>query len=99
MKLTKNIWATSAVRVVNSKFFFCSGSLKFITIEKACNGRVDCAGGEDENVCVSKLRINNTFPGDYLKELVCSKELTISFSKLTISFSLKDRTIVLKRTL
>lgn len=50
------------VRVVNSKFFFCSGSLKFITIEKACNGRADCAGGEDENVCISKLRINDTFP-------------------------------------
>ncbi|XP_026109639.1 transmembrane protease serine 4-like isoform X2 [Carassius auratus] len=50
------------VRIVNSKFFFCSGSLKFISIEKACDGKANCAGGEDEITCVSKLRTTDTYP-------------------------------------
>ncbi|XP_065123026.1 transmembrane protease serine 4b [Paramisgurnus dabryanus] len=50
------------VKVVNTKFFYCSGSLRFVAIEKVCNGKADCPGGEDELVCVSKLRINGTFP-------------------------------------
>ncbi|XP_067294580.1 transmembrane protease serine 4b [Pseudorasbora parva] len=50
------------IRTVNSKFFFCSGSLRFISIEKACNGKADCADGEDEIACVSKLRTKETYP-------------------------------------
>ncbi|XP_016416077.1 transmembrane protease serine 4b isoform X2 [Sinocyclocheilus rhinocerous] len=50
------------VTIVNSKFFFCSGSLRFISIEKACDGKANCAGGEDEITCVSKLRTNDTYP-------------------------------------
>ncbi|XP_051518991.1 transmembrane protease serine 4-like [Myxocyprinus asiaticus] len=50
------------VRMVNTKFFFCSGSLKFVPIEKVCDGMTDCAGGEDETICVSKLRTNDTYP-------------------------------------
>ncbi|XP_016146229.1 transmembrane protease serine 4-like isoform X2 [Sinocyclocheilus grahami] len=50
------------VKMVNSKFFFCSGSLRFISIEKACDGKANCAGGEDEIKCVSKLRTNDTYP-------------------------------------
>ncbi|XP_051955304.1 transmembrane protease serine 4b [Xyrauchen texanus] len=50
------------IRMVNTKFFFCSGSLKFVPIEKVCDGKADCAGGEDENICVSKLRTNDTYP-------------------------------------
>ncbi|KAI7812912.1 transmembrane protease serine 4b [Triplophysa rosa] len=50
------------VKIVNAKFFYCSGSLRFISIEKACDGKADCAGGEDELNCVSKLRTNGTFP-------------------------------------
>ncbi|XP_059406417.1 transmembrane protease serine 4-like isoform X2 [Carassius carassius] len=50
------------VKIVNSKFFFCSGSLRFISIEKACDGKANCAGGEDEITCVSKLRTTDTYP-------------------------------------
>uniref|UniRef100_A0A8C1WEW5 Transmembrane protease serine 4-like n=1 Tax=Cyprinus carpio TaxID=7962 RepID=A0A8C1WEW5_CYPCA len=50
------------VKIVNSKFFFCSGSLRFISIEKACDGKANCADGEDEITCVSKLRTNETYP-------------------------------------
>ncbi|TRY57368.1 hypothetical protein DNTS_024952 [Danionella cerebrum] len=49
-------------KVVNSKFFFCSGSLRFIPIEKACDGKADCPDGEDEDMCVSKMKLNGTFP-------------------------------------
>ncbi|KAI2664553.1 Transmembrane protease serine 11G [Labeo rohita] len=31
------------IKMVNTKFFFCSGSLRFISIEKACDGKADCA--------------------------------------------------------
>ncbi|KAK9974580.1 hypothetical protein ABG768_022665 [Culter alburnus] len=50
------------IRMVNTKFFFCSGSLRFISIEKACDGKADCAGNEDEIACISKLRTNETYP-------------------------------------
>ncbi len=50
--------------MVNDKYFFCSGSLAFISIENACDGKADCAGGEDEITCVSKLRTTDTYPGD-----------------------------------
>lgn len=49
---------------MNTKFFYCSGSLRFVAIEKVCDGKADCPNGEDELVCVSKLRINGTFPGE-----------------------------------
>ncbi|KAL1274951.1 hypothetical protein QQF64_027765 [Cirrhinus molitorella] len=48
--------------MVNNKFFYCSGSLRFIPIEKACDGKADCVDGEDEIACVSKLRNNDTYP-------------------------------------
>ncbi|KAK7173350.1 hypothetical protein R3I93_003234 [Phoxinus phoxinus] len=50
------------IRTVNSKFFFCSGSMRFISIAKACDGKADCSGGEDEIACISKLRTNDTYP-------------------------------------
>ncbi|XP_073696136.1 transmembrane protease serine 4b [Garra rufa] len=50
------------IKMVNARFFYCSGSLRFISIEKACDGKADCADGEDEITCVSKLRNNDTYP-------------------------------------
>ncbi|XP_016306160.1 transmembrane protease serine 4-like [Sinocyclocheilus anshuiensis] len=50
------------IKMVNTKFFFCSGSLKFISIEKVCDRKADCAGSEDEISCVSKLQTNDTYP-------------------------------------
>ncbi|KAK1785926.1 hypothetical protein P4O66_017676, partial [Electrophorus voltai] len=49
-------------QLVESKYFFCSKSLKFIPIADACNGKPDCTDGEDESNCVSKFVTNSTFP-------------------------------------
>ncbi|KAI4903327.1 hypothetical protein NFI96_002987 [Prochilodus magdalenae] len=50
------------IRLINSRFYFCAGSLRFVPVAKACNGEADCADGEDELTCVSKLSINATYP-------------------------------------
>ncbi|XP_041090933.1 transmembrane protease serine 4a isoform X2 [Polyodon spathula] len=43
-------------------YFFCIKSFKFIPLEKACDGIVDCKGSEDELNCVTKQTIKLTFP-------------------------------------
>ncbi|XP_026233198.1 transmembrane protease serine 4a isoform X1 [Anabas testudineus] len=48
--------------LIDSKYFFCTSSVKFIPIDKACDGVRDCAGGEDETTCVSSFTVNTTFP-------------------------------------
>ncbi|XP_028428564.1 transmembrane protease serine 4a isoform X2 [Perca flavescens] len=48
--------------LIESKYFFCKRSVKFIPIEKACDGKDDCAGGEDEMTCLSSFKDNTTFP-------------------------------------
>lgn len=50
-------------QLIDSKYFFCKRSVKFIPIDKACDGRDDCTGGEDEITCVSSFTVNTTFPG------------------------------------
>ncbi|KAJ8375849.1 hypothetical protein SKAU_G00064290 [Synaphobranchus kaupii] len=47
---------------IQSKYFFCMKSAKFIPLENACDGKEDCSGGEDEITCVSDLTVNTTFP-------------------------------------
>ncbi|XP_037630806.1 transmembrane protease serine 4a isoform X1 [Sebastes umbrosus] len=49
-------------QLVDSKFFFCKRSVKFIPIDKACDGNDDCTGGEDEITCLSSFKVNTTFP-------------------------------------
>ncbi|CAB1347616.1 unnamed protein product [Coregonus sp. 'balchen'] len=49
------------VLLINSKYFFCSRSVKFIPLDKACDGVADCSGGEDELTCVAKMTVNTTF--------------------------------------
>ncbi|XP_022609583.1 transmembrane protease serine 4-like isoform X1 [Seriola dumerili] len=49
-------------QLIESKYFFCSRSVKFIPIDKACDGNDDCAGGEDEITCLSSFTLNTTFP-------------------------------------
>ncbi|XP_032365663.1 transmembrane protease serine 4a isoform X1 [Etheostoma spectabile] len=48
--------------LIESKYFFCKRSVKFIPIEEACDGKDDCAGGEDEITCLSSFTVNTTFP-------------------------------------
>ncbi|XP_035239670.1 transmembrane protease serine 4a isoform X1 [Anguilla anguilla] len=49
-------------KLIDSKYFFCVRSFKFIPLDKACDGKADCSGGEDESTCVSSLTANTTFP-------------------------------------
>ncbi|CAB1348603.1 unnamed protein product, partial [Coregonus sp. 'balchen'] len=50
------------VLLINSNYFFCSRSVKFIPLDKACDGIADCSGGEDELTCVTFMTVNTTFP-------------------------------------
>nr|XP_061828057.1 transmembrane protease serine 4-like isoform X1 [Nerophis lumbriciformis] len=59
------ILATAAYfikQLIDSKYFFCTRSFKFISLDKACDGTDDCTGGEDEKTCLSSIKINTTFP-------------------------------------
>lgn len=49
-------------QLIESKYFFCSRSLKFIPLDNACDGTEDCRGGEDESTCVSALTTDSVFP-------------------------------------
>ncbi|XP_075997793.1 transmembrane protease serine 4a isoform X2 [Genypterus blacodes] len=49
-------------QLVESKYFFCHKSLRFIPLDQTCDGKDDCAGGEDEVTCVSNFKVNTTFP-------------------------------------
>ncbi|XP_051719799.1 transmembrane protease serine 4a isoform X2 [Ctenopharyngodon idella] len=49
-------------QLIESKYYFCSKSVKFIPLEKACDGKEDCMGAEDESSCVMKFGANSTFP-------------------------------------
>uniref|UniRef100_A0A3Q0QRL0 Transmembrane serine protease 4a n=1 Tax=Amphilophus citrinellus TaxID=61819 RepID=A0A3Q0QRL0_AMPCI len=42
------------------KYFFCTKSVKFIPLEQTCNGKNDCAGGEDEITCLDKEKNDST---------------------------------------
>uniref|UniRef100_A0A8C6WR21 Transmembrane serine protease 4a n=1 Tax=Neogobius melanostomus TaxID=47308 RepID=A0A8C6WR21_9GOBI len=59
------ILATAAYFIkvlIDTKYYFCKRSVKFIPIDQACDGKEDCAGGEDELTCVSEFTVNGTFP-------------------------------------
>ncbi|KAG5269664.1 hypothetical protein AALO_G00204560 [Alosa alosa] len=49
-------------QLIESKYFFCSRSLKFVSLDVTCDGREDCSAGEDESTCVSSFTNNETFP-------------------------------------
>ncbi|KAJ3590258.1 hypothetical protein NHX12_008212 [Muraenolepis orangiensis] len=49
-------------QLIDSKYFFCKRSFKFIPLDKACDGTSDCTDGEDEVTCVSSFIANSTFP-------------------------------------
>lgn len=49
--------------LIDSKYFFCKSSVKFIPIDEACDGKNDCSGGEDEITCLSRFTVTTTFPG------------------------------------
>ncbi|XP_015806980.1 transmembrane protease serine 4a isoform X2 [Nothobranchius furzeri] len=49
-------------QLIDSKYFFCPSSVKFIPLEQACDGKNDCANGEDELSCLSRFIVNTTFP-------------------------------------
>ncbi|XP_078282780.1 transmembrane protease serine 4-like isoform X2 [Rhinoraja longicauda] len=46
---------------IDTYYFFCHKSFKFISVDLQCNGIRDCSNGEDEIDCV----VNITFQGEY----------------------------------
>ncbi|XP_034025161.1 transmembrane protease serine 4a isoform X2 [Thalassophryne amazonica] len=48
--------------LIDSKYYFCKRSVRFIPLEQACDGNDDCTGGEDELTCVLSFKVNTTFP-------------------------------------
>ncbi|XP_066567430.1 transmembrane protease serine 3 isoform X2 [Amia ocellicauda] len=48
--------------LIDTNFFFCKTSFKFIPRSKVCDGKADCANREDELMCVTNLTINSSFP-------------------------------------
>ncbi|KAJ6653180.1 hypothetical protein lerEdw1_010053 [Lerista edwardsae] len=40
---------------VESHYFFCSRAFRFVPLSRLCDGRVDCAWGEDEVSCVQQV--------------------------------------------
>lgn len=49
-------------QLIDSKYFFCTKSWKFIPLEKVCDGKNDCSEAEDESACVTMFKPNTTFP-------------------------------------
>ncbi|XP_018418364.1 PREDICTED: transmembrane protease serine 4-like, partial [Nanorana parkeri] len=46
--------------VIDNYYFFCMKSFKFIPLDKWCDGKEDCTGGEDELQCVQRVNSSNT---------------------------------------
>ncbi|XP_040181392.1 transmembrane protease serine 4 isoform X2 [Rana temporaria] len=46
--------------VLDNYYFFCLKSFKFIPLDKWCDGKEDCANGEDELQCVQRVDFSNT---------------------------------------
>ncbi|KAM6946401.1 transmembrane protease serine 4a [Aplochiton taeniatus] len=55
-------------QLIDSKYFFCRRSVRFIPLDEACDGKEDCKDGEDEQTCLSSLIVNTTFPVRLLTE-------------------------------
>ncbi|GCB66382.1 hypothetical protein scyTo_0004957 [Scyliorhinus torazame] len=47
---------------VDTYYFFCSKTSKFIPRDSQCNGIVDCSEGEDELDCVMNITFRDQFP-------------------------------------
>ncbi|XP_078055166.1 transmembrane protease serine 4-like isoform X2 [Mustelus asterias] len=47
---------------IDTYYYFCSKSFKFIPRDSLCNGVSDCSGNEDELDCVVNITFRNQFP-------------------------------------
>ncbi|XP_072140039.1 trypsin-7-like isoform X1 [Mobula birostris] len=47
---------------IDSYFFFCPKTFKFIALDLQCNGIKDCSEGEDEIGCVSNVTFQEEYP-------------------------------------
>ncbi|XP_069802756.1 transmembrane protease serine 4-like [Dendropsophus ebraccatus] len=45
--------------VLDNYYFFCTKSVKFISLDKWCDGTQDCSGNEDEQRCVQRVDFSN----------------------------------------
>ncbi|XP_054884293.1 transmembrane protease serine 4a isoform X2 [Poeciliopsis prolifica] len=48
--------------LIESHYYYCTRSAKFIPIAQSCDGNFDCVDGEDEAYCLSEFKANGTFP-------------------------------------
>ncbi|XP_072557340.1 transmembrane protease serine 4-like isoform X1 [Paramormyrops kingsleyae] len=48
--------------LIDSKYFFCTKSVKFIPLALTCNGQADCIDAEDEQQCVTNQTVRTLFP-------------------------------------
>lgn len=69
--MSLNVLSSAVKKLIDSKYFFCKRSVRFIPIDQACDGIEDCIGAEDEITCVSSFKVNTTYPGK-------GKDLTLS---------------------
>ncbi|XP_032401130.1 transmembrane protease serine 4a isoform X1 [Xiphophorus hellerii] len=49
-------------KLIESNYYYCTRSAKFIPIAKSCDGNIDCVYGEDEVYCSTEFKANDTFP-------------------------------------
>ncbi|XP_059812856.1 trypsin-7-like isoform X3 [Hypanus sabinus] len=47
---------------IDTYYYFCPNTFKFIALDLQCNGIKDCSGGEDEIGCVSNFTFQDEYP-------------------------------------
>ncbi|XP_007549424.1 transmembrane protease serine 4a isoform X1 [Poecilia formosa] len=49
-------------KLIETHYYYCTRSAKFIPLAKSCDGHADCYDAEDEAYCTSEFKANSTFP-------------------------------------
>uniref|UniRef100_A0A3B5M0C0 Transmembrane serine protease 4a n=1 Tax=Xiphophorus couchianus TaxID=32473 RepID=A0A3B5M0C0_9TELE len=60
--LTHILLSPPVKKLIESNYYYCTRSAKFIPLAKSCDGNIDCFYGEDEVYCSTEFKANDTFP-------------------------------------